>query len=424
VQRAFLAVLPGVPESYVRSELTNVIVRLRGYRSYATGTALSPGPEKTLYQALLGTSVLAPIFSARDGNPEIIEALRKFHQLTAPVAAKAVEDTAFYRYGRLLSRNDVGFNPVQVFLNPNTFHDKMMARARDFPHSMLTTATHDHKRGEDARARLAVLSAKPAVWQDFLRQAPWPPQLHPADVYVLYQTLLGSWPPVLDESFALRVENWCRKHLREGKLRSNWFEPNLRYEDLLCSFSRQLILDNSEFVSRMTALIEFVKPEGDQNSIVQLVLKYTLPGVPDLYQGCEFSDFSLVDPDNRRPVDYRARSKEVNPALESPTSLDRRKQAAIVALLIARRRSPALWERGSYEPIPVAEGYLAFKRQLEEESICTLVRVHSGAFNTAFQIPFSGYDILTGRPVEPGDIVGSGLLRKDISWAMVIRNPT
>ncbi|HEU0096090.1 MAG TPA: malto-oligosyltrehalose synthase, partial [Rhizomicrobium sp.] len=174
VARSFARLMPNVPYENLRHDLGEVIVSLRCYRGYETGGQDSPIPDAALSRALEQAPHLRPVFENREGDPQIVDALRRFHQLTAPVAAKAVEDTAIYRYGRLLSRNDVGFNPRNHFLNPQHFHDRVSARLHDFPHGMLTTATHDHKRGEDARARLAALSAYARQWEDFVTHAPEP----------------------------------------------------------------------------------------------------------------------------------------------------------------------------------------------------------------------------------------------------------
>ncbi|HKU99644.1 MAG TPA: malto-oligosyltrehalose synthase, partial [Vineibacter sp.] len=250
-------------------------------------------------------------------------ALRIQH-LSAPLAAKAVEDTAFYRYGRLLSRNDVGASPSQFSLSPDQFHAACRRRLDAYPTAMLATATHDHKRGEDVRARLAVLSEIPQAWADavhgwiamnaFLRtqladgDAP-----DAADAFMLYQMAVGAWPPGLhvDDTagitvFAERLADWQQKAQREAKRRTSWRAPNQAYEDASRRFLMQALAHPPSRQS-LHGFVSRIEAAGALNGLVQTLLRVTAPGVPDLYQGTELWDFSLVDPDNRRPVDFDAR---------------------------------------------------------------------------------------------------------------------
>ena len=247
--------------------------------------------------------------------------------MTAPSAAKAVEDTAFYRSGRLLSRNDVGFEAERFSADATWFHNEAQQRLRDFPDNLLATATHDHKRGEDCRARLAVLSehgpwlaSRVEHWRELatpLRQSlndgPAP---SPADELLLYQTLLGSWPLELDLQdlgalgrYAERVRQWQQKALREAKLRSSWSAPNDAYEQACATYVDELLLgpQNQQLRRSLHDAAQHIASAGALNGLAQCLLRMTSPGVPDLYQGNEYWDLSLVDPDNRRPVDYAVR---------------------------------------------------------------------------------------------------------------------
>jgi (1->4)-alpha-D-glucan 1-alpha-D-glucosylmutase len=296
---------------------------------------------------------------AGEGNHA--DPVRRFQQLSAPIAAKALEDTSFYRYGRLLSRNDVGFDAGHMALEPSAFHLRMQARARDWPTAMLTTATHDHKRGEDSRARLAVLSAVPDQWGAIVSdwEAIAEPLSHGVDCgdrYMLFQTLLGAWPDTLDASFGDRITAWQTKALREAKLRSSWEAPNESYE-ARCNDLALTLIDSPSIRDSITAFLAEIAPAATRHSLVQAALRCTMPGVPDLYQGTEFADLSLVDPDNRRPVDYDARIA----ALDHPPA----KFRLIATLLNLRREHPDVFARGSYDPASVdgTDRLLAFERR-------------------------------------------------------------
>lgn len=294
---------------------------------------------------------------AGQGPGDAAEAVRRFQQLSAPIAAKSLEDTAFYRHGRLLSRNDVGCDAARMSLSVDDFHAAMVERARHWPHAMLTTATHDHKRGEDSRARLAVLSAIPGRWRTEV--ARWEAIAEPlsggvdrGDRYVLFQSLLGAWP--VD---AERIAAWQTKALREAKLRSSWEAPDEEYE-ARCNALVAALIGNADFVAAIEGFVAEIAAAAERNSLAAMALRCTVPGVPDLYQGGEFADRSLVDPDNRRPVDFVARAA----ALDDPPQ----KLRLLVDLLDLRRRYPALLAEGSYEPATLSDPQrriVAFERR-------------------------------------------------------------
>ncbi|MEJ8629889.1 hypothetical protein P0F65_08830 [Sphingomonas sp. I4] len=298
----------------------------------------------------------------------LAEAVRRFQQLSAPIAAKAVEDTAFYRHAVLLSRNDVGFDAGRMSLSIAAFHERMKDRTARFPHAVLTTATHDHKRGEDVRARLAVASAMPDAWRQQI-EAWWSQTVHlaegvdPADWYMLIQTLFGAWPEDDErDGFAERIAGWQEKSLREAKLRSSWEDPDTDYEARCNALAKTLIDEaaGSPFRHGLSALLKQIAPAARANSLAQVALRYTAPGVPDCYQGTEFPDLSLVDPDNRRPVDYAAREAALADA-------DCPKQKLIADLLALRRDNPALFLKGTYTPLSVTghgrDRVIAFERR-------------------------------------------------------------
>jgi (1->4)-alpha-D-glucan 1-alpha-D-glucosylmutase len=253
--------------------------------------------------------------------PRVRRFALKLQQFTGPLMAKSLEDTAFYRYHRLLALNEVGGDPSAKALAIPDFHAMMLTRTKEWPHGMTATATHDTKRGEDARARLAALTEIPDEWTSTVAQ--WKLLNAPHVVlsankraptasreYMLYQTLLGAWPlQGADESFTERIQAYALKAVREAKQETSWLNPQTPYEDGLKTFVARILDDSisGEFLDSLSALARRVALLGALNSLSQLTLKATLPGVPDFYQGTEFWDLSLVDPDNRRPVDFTTR---------------------------------------------------------------------------------------------------------------------
>lgn len=328
--------------------------------------------------------------------------VRRWQQFTAPVMAKAMEDTAFYRYHRLLSLNEVGGDPRRYGMSVAAFHGANLARVRHTPHAMLATSTHDSKRSEDVRARLNVLSEMPDEWAAALGR--WQTmnralaeridaRVDPQDEYLLYQTLVGIWPfepPDQAELDALRerVQAYMLKALREAKCHTSWVNPNLEHEGDLARFIDRVLgaLEPNPFLKDLQAFVTPVAQQGVVNSLNQLLLKMTVPGVPDIYQGCETWQFNLVDPDNRRPVDFPAMQallEEVQAAyaggaldagtarhwLETPAR-GHIKMALTWRLLALRQTQARLFERGAYRPLDptgdVAERVVAFMRQDEE----------------------------------------------------------
>src|SRR5471032_1424570 len=314
----------------IRRALQALIVHYPVYRTYINALGRPAQDEGFFQQALAGARttlgeadwpVLDYLQQWLGGQPWrqrapgrqrklLKHACVRFQQLTSPTAAKAVEDTAFYRSAVLLSRNDVGFSTERFSAPVEDFHAANRARLEHFPDNLLTSATHDHKRGEDSRARLAVLS-ECAPWyveqvQGFrelaqaLRDDPQAPSA--ADELILYQALLGSWPLDLHldvENYQQRLWQWQQKALREAKLQSSWSAPNEAYEQGVEAFLSRLLLSDAGSALR-TALgnaAHAIAAAGAVNSLAQSLLRITVPGVPDLYQGDEFWDFSLVDPD-------------------------------------------------------------------------------------------------------------------------------
>lgn len=407
----------------IRRGLSRILTHLRIYRTYATGTDDSAQPGRHFDGAVeaarrdcmpldsMAIGFIANIICNNGGEAGIMEAVRRFNQLAAPVAAKAVEDTAFYRYGRLLSRNDVGFQPGVLSIDRAEFHRRASERGASFPRALLATATHDHKRGEDARARLAVLSEIPQAWEAAVQRwlhmnaAHRTASLTLGDEYQLYQTMAGAWPLDFDwrdetqlGTFRDRILAWRLKSLREQKLTTSWLDPNPEFEKANADFVRAILdrATSTQFLSSFADFVARIAPAGALNGLVQATLRCTLPGIPDCYRGTEFWDFSLVDPDNRRPVDYTARAAALAEVGTAEFLLARWKdgcvkQHVIATLLRLRSLKPALFARGHYIPLEVTgerRGHvLAFARALEQETLCVAVPLHCARACEAHPLP-------------------------------------
>lgn len=324
-------------------------------------------------------------------------AVRRFQQLTPPLAAKSLEDTTFYRYGALLSRNEVGSDPAVFAIPVQGFHENNMRRAARSPWGLLATATHDHKRGEDLRARLAALSEIPDEWlglaNEWLRvDAGNLPVKGPSMAfrYMLMQMLVGAWPTELSAddppgvaAYLERVEQWAIKALREGKQLSSWFEPDSEREANCAAWLYRMAPGGPchSVLREIESFARRLEPAAIANGLAQVVLRMTCPGIPDLYQGTEFRDFSLVDPDNRRAVDFDARDSALAHATGGASGArtpfeagrwpaaawsDGRVKQALIAFLMALRIDRSAAFESGYRPLAVTglrkEQVLAFCR--------------------------------------------------------------
>jgi (1->4)-alpha-D-glucan 1-alpha-D-glucosylmutase len=401
------------------------------------------------------------------GDPSPADALRTamhFQQVTGPVMAKAVEDTAFYRYVRLLALNEVGGDPRRFGMSVAAFHHLTQQRTRRWPRAMVTTATHDTTRGEDARARLALLSEMPREWGRRVfqwlrlnrsRRSESDGETVPdRDVeYLFYQALFGAWPPGLApedvgqiDRLAERIEAYMIKAVRERKLETSWSNPNADYEAALRRYVRA-VLDGSRpnpFHAEFYAFVAGLARKGAISALAQLVLKLTVPGVPDIYQGGELWDFSLVDPDNRRAVDWDTRRTLLKAvAAMQPRDLaadwqDGREKLFVTHRLLALRRAhPDLFTAGDYHPVEAAG-----ERSVH---LCTFARCHRGRClvvgvpRLVYQLyrggeaadwgaaeivlPAEGAwrDVFTGRRVEARDRVTAAELFVDFPVSVLIR---
>jgi (1->4)-alpha-D-glucan 1-alpha-D-glucosylmutase len=408
---------------------------------------------------------------------EIIRFVMRMQQMTGPVMAKGLEDTTFYRYGRMLGLNEVGGHPSEFRVSVAAFHHANQKRAKRFPYAMVSTSTHDSKHGEDARARLFVLSQRAdewtqnvAIWSRILRagMAGSPDDAPPdrSDEYIFYQLLLGSWPPDLSfdkpdatqmEAFRRRLEGAMTKSIREAKVHTTWSAPNAAYEGVVLSFVRSA-LDASRknaFLDSFGSFLSGIAESGMHNSLIQTVLKLSLPGVPDIYQGGELWDFNFVDPDNRRPVDYEIRRQKLRDLHAQPRMLpdeyvldlmanwqDGRIKLLILSRMLAlRRQYRSAFQYCSYEPLDAsgrdAENICAFARVGEDGAIAVATLLCPGRFSrinpVEANLSLSGLepqgtwtDLLSGRQVDlDGGLVAARSLFAHLPVAVLVqrRNP-
>jgi (1->4)-alpha-D-glucan 1-alpha-D-glucosylmutase len=346
---------------------------------------------------------------AAHSAPRVRRFALKVQQFTGPMMAKSLEDTTFYRYHRLLALNEVGGDPAAKALSIDAFHAMMRTRAKRWPHGMTATATHDTKRGEDARARILALAEIPGEWTSAV--ARWKILNAPHLVidgemrapsatfeYMLYQALLGAWQPD-DKAFLQRMQAYALKAAREGKQETSWLNPHQAYEAGLKTFIGR-ILDPSvsaEFLNSLETLAQRVSLLGALNSLSQITLKATMPGVPDFYQGTEFWDFSLVDPDNRRPVDFAARASTLA-SLETPDWArlvrewpnGRLKLAWTRQLLKLRAELAGVFTYGEYQPLEVSgphrDHIIGFARRQGRDAAIVAVTKSFAAFTQSGRI--------------------------------------
>jgi (1->4)-alpha-D-glucan 1-alpha-D-glucosylmutase len=351
-----------------------------------------------------------PDSSTDDYREAITLFTMKFQQYTGPVMAKGLEDTTFYRFNRLVALNEVGGEPSRFGLSVAAFHQINLMRARRTPHGLLASSTHDTKRSEDVRSRLCVLSEVPAAWQAAIRH--WS-ELNrdrkrrvdelvmptPNDEYLFYQSLLGVWPfhpPTATDLAALtvRLQEYMIKAVREAKAMSSWINPHVDYEEAVCEFIRLTLTPGPQnsFLQSFQEFTPLTNHFGVVNSLSQTLLKLTVPGVPDVYQGSELWDFSLVDPDNRRPVDYGLRQQLLAQLSASPSedrlTLARQSleqvETGLLKMLITRSTlqlrqelAPLFQDGQTYQPLqavgPLADHLIAFGRINAREALITLV---------------------------------------------------
>ena len=350
-----------------------------------------------------------------EAEHERLRFVMKFQQTTSPVTAKGIEDTAFYIYNRLVSLNEVGGDPEQFGVGVSSFHGLMQERQASWPHTLSASSTHDTKRSEDVRARINVLSEIPDLWKSHLRLWSKLNKKYTTDIegqpapdrneeYLLYQTLVGTWPLELPDpgsypTFCDRIQSYMGKALYEAKVHTSWVNPNQLYNGAVHKFV-EAILDRTRpnpFLEDMISFIEsIIIPVGLCNALAQTLIKIAAPGIPDFYQGTELWDFTLVDPDNRRPVDYSSRAQVLGQLREGggnrkelcrqllESRLDGRiKLYVIMTALNFRLAHDDLFRQGAYVPLDSEgvkkEHVYAFARGHEHQmAVCVVPRLVAG----------------------------------------------
>lgn len=416
----------------LREALAEIVACFPVYRTYISATHISevdrrhlrwavaqakrrnPATEILIFDFIHGLLRLEGLeHHGTDTRQKVIQFVQRFQQYTAPVTAKGMEDTAFYSYNRLVSLNDVGFDPRTFGVTTAAFHEENRQRLQHWPHGMVTSSTHDSKRSEDVRVRIDVLSEIADEWRQHLtrwrrlnrRKKRQTDDRHvPSgnDEYLLYQTLVGAWPqsclcPPADidseafERFRGRIEAYMIKAIREAKIHTSWINPNEEYEAAMKHFVQTLLHDpaHNAFIADFLTFQRRAAHLGLFNSLSQTALKLTMPGIPDIYQGNELLRFNLVDPDNRRPVDYRHNRERLRQLAQRAESGE--STAALARELIEhiedggaklyltwktlnlRRAQPELFHRGDYLGLATeghrADHICAFARRFEGKEI-------------------------------------------------------
>ncbi len=446
--------LAALPPEALRRVLSETLASYPRYRTYLRSPPADPSDEEVVARAVSEASRWNPdlppqafralgkvlLVQRRESgeDPRDLNFALEVQQFTGGVMAKGTEDAALYRYHRLVALNEVGGDPAPARSGLEVFHRHQAETVAHHPRTLTTTSTHDTKRSEDIRARLFVLSEMPEEWEAVVRdlkqraggcsvEGPWGRCPLPNQEYFLYQTLVGAWPNGQDlEDFPARLYAYLTKALREGGVSSSWGSPDRGYEEAFSTFARRLVEgpEGEEFRRRFLPFQRRIAYLGAWNSLSQVLLKITAPGIPDLYQGCELFDLSLVDPDNRRPVDFARREaslRGLSPPERSPpgflTELRKNWSDGRIKLyltqraLLTRAGDPDLYVEGRYLPVLPAigppEGALAFLRENGGRWSLTVVP----RFPTRWAKPgawdFSVRDGIVGRLPLPAGVPGT-----------------
>ncbi|MDN3583301.1 malto-oligosyltrehalose synthase [Mucilaginibacter flavus] len=402
-------------------------------------------PAANLFQSLLFDD------TKQAKGKRILQFYQRCMQFTGPLMAKGVEDTLMYTYDRFIGHNEVGDTPETFGLAVDDFHAAIIKRQQRWPLAMNATATHDTKRGEGVRARLNVLTDIADEWitiVGYWRQINAKHKTNEApdanDEYLLYQSIIGSlpMPGEDDDDFLNRIEEYVIKGLREAKLHTQWAEPNENYEEGTKKFVNAILKPGSDFMQSLQPFLNKVADYGIINSLSQTVLKFTCPGLPDVYQGCGFWDLSMVDPDNRRPVDYDSRAKGLNAIVKDNIPIDtlwQNRYDGHIKLWLTHtlfkqcRANPLLFENGIYTPLNVKGKYkdnvMAFARINNNEWFIVAIPLHLAQINTDSSKPHeldwhnTRLMLPDNAPVIWRDILNSKLIATtdEITMASVFR---
>ena len=429
--RGLVAVFP-VYRTYIVPERDEIAPDDKRYVNYAVDTVkeLRPDMDADLFE------FIRDILLLRVRGPLEAEFVMRFQQFTGPAMAKGIEDTVFYSFNRLVSLNEVGGDPGRFGISREAFHRFCLDAQRSHPRTMLASSTHDTKRSEDVRARLNLLSEMPDEWRAAVENWSRINAKHkttgcpdPNTEYLLYQTMLGAWP-ISEE----RIQAYMQKACREAKQQTSWLAPNEAFENAARDFISSLYRDR-EFLDAFEAFVEPLVEPGRVNSLSQLLVKLTAPGVPDMYQGTELWTLDLVDPDNRRPVDYstrrsllaelpRLRVKEVWRRIDEGLP---KLWTIYHALQVRRRRLPAFGERGVYTPLSAsgekARHLIAFLRGTRVAVLAPRLvwQLRGDWAGTQIELPPGNWrNALTGKST-PGGAVDVGRLLADFPTALLVK---
>src|SRR2546425_3182521 len=396
VYRTYLA--PGQPVSEEDRQIVE--------RAVTAAKRRNPAIEESIFNFLRDVLVFRfPENLDVEARTEHTHFVLKFQQTTGPIMAKGLEDTVFYIYNRLAALNEVGGEPQQFGLSVEAFHNRNLDRQRNWPATLLATSTHDTKRSEDVRARMVAISEIPELWRRSLQRwrtvnRRWKKPVNESEApdadeeYLLYQTLLGTWPIAgngapeqnVGLEYTQRIQAYMMKALNEAKLNTSWIQPNEEWLAATRDFVAKVLdpTPKNKFLPAFLHIAEEIARLGAINSLAQTLLKLTSPGVPDIYQGSETWDFSLVDPDNRRPVDYKLRAEMLS-CLSSKTPEEllqnwpdgRIKMFLTQRALQFRNEQVDLFQRGNYLPLHATGAFadccISFARQLDRDWAIVIV---------------------------------------------------
>ncbi len=424
VDVALRAGVGDVPREALREALVEVLVSFEVYRAYLpSGGPAGPAARARVEHAATAARSTLPerkaeidlverlVLAEGPSGPHAEEFVTRFQQTCGPVMAKGVEDTAFYRYLRLSALNEVGGDPGRFGLSLTVFHDANLLRQREWPLTMTTLSTHDTKRSEDLRARLVLLSACPEQWSECVRR--WssaaaayrsPAGPDAATEQLVWQSLVGAWPLSADRAVA-----YVEKATREAKVATSWVDPVPEFDTATAAFVRAVLRDE-RLCSDLAGFVGGLTAAWQVTALAQKVVQLTVPGVADCYQGSELWDLSLVDPDNRRPVDFPARRRALDALGQEPPPVDgsgAAKLHVLTRLLRLRRDHPELFlASATYAPLDAGSRAVAYLRSDRVAVIAPIRAVEvgrSGWGKDSVELPAGQWrDVLTGADRRGG----------------------